>query len=427
MTENSSSNQVSPLSFVIRLPGSPIGPDLSKHFLINKNHKEYDIFSNSKGHHNHLIHHYLAAYAFGASKERLQTIFDDHASHQRPLRDPIGTITFETYQSELGNRDAYTSYLIFFQKDIKKHGIIGAIRRGVLQNMDMLARTLSGIFHPLIHLGYAIEFDLPNVAAEGLAMAACEDNALAAFLVDKDTQADGHDNMNGNQTIETILTNMKWDPIFDDIVKFGDEYFSMGIFTNEKVISIIREYAAQWHYKDPQSSVRELYTQVMLLCASTGIHGQQTKMDFFLMHCLTSIHAAHTLLAHLTSDEAEKLLRAHLVETLLFYLRCGRPNLNVEALQNFKPTTAVATCVQGENNDNLWLGVIQQSLGVKEPHYIKVVRALALGQILYHDVFEDDLWLKAAQVAFNVVETQSMKEGEQWWDYGGIGFEQGWN
>ena len=42
----------SPLSnFSILLPGATAGTDLSKHFLIDKNHKEHDIFFNKHGFH----------------------------------------------------------------------------------------------------------------------------------------------------------------------------------------------------------------------------------------------------------------------------------------------------------------------------------------------------------------------------------------
>ena len=39
------------LNFSILLPGATAGTDLSKHFLIDKNHKEHDIFFSNHGFH----------------------------------------------------------------------------------------------------------------------------------------------------------------------------------------------------------------------------------------------------------------------------------------------------------------------------------------------------------------------------------------
>lgn len=68
--------------------------------------------------------------------------------------------------NHLGEANAYTSYLRFFEKEIEQHGIINTVRRFVWSG-DMLSRTLGGALHPIIHIGYGVEFSLPGQTAEG--------------------------------------------------------------------------------------------------------------------------------------------------------------------------------------------------------------------------------------------------------------------
>lgn len=53
----------------------------------------------------HLIHHVLAAYALGASASRLQEIFVDHASYQRPLPPSQVQLTRDNWTQHLGKKE----------------------------------------------------------------------------------------------------------------------------------------------------------------------------------------------------------------------------------------------------------------------------------------------------------------------------------
>ena len=47
---------------------------------------------------------------------------------------------------------------------------------------DLFARVIGGAFHPLIHIGYGLEFDIPGIVAEGLAMGACTEARLSSII-----------------------------------------------------------------------------------------------------------------------------------------------------------------------------------------------------------------------------------------------------
>lgn len=230
----------------------------------------------------------------GANTERLKEIYDDHASYQRKLPPPVQDINRENFRSQLGNRAAYTSYLEFFQREIAAHGMIDTIRRFVWSG-DMLARTLGGAYHPIIHLGYAVEFNLPPLAAEGLAMAACTSGTLKPVIpdlgpaqdhltavqaatsaavtkdaisklatdfadtlgfekkkadeVDKEAATDMQESLKSavkNNAIVSLAEETRRDRELDGVVKFKDESKLPTLLENEKAVRKMVAYASRW-------------------------------------------------------------------------------------------------------------------------------------------------------------------------------------
>ncbi|KAI8149016.1 hypothetical protein BJV82DRAFT_205259 [Fennellomyces sp. T-0311] len=401
--------------YSILFPGA--SPVLSWHPLIDRNHKEHDIFLTKGGKHNHFIHQYLAAYSLGASMEKLQSIYDGHASILIPIVSDGQDITEETYRKEIGNRDAYGSYLKFFEGEVEKHGMLHAIRYWIFKD-DMLARTLAGAYHPLIHIGYAIEFDLPSVAAEGLAMAACTEDVLVP-VIDLNEQSMREKHYRGTSTIQELVRDIKTDATFDGIIddlKVIDRLPL--ILGNPNAASKLREYLADWKFIDPESSLQELFTSCVLIYGASGIREQGIKFSFFLVHALTSVHALYTILPQLNPVQAELLLRGHLVETLTCYISQGRPTLRIDLLRQYESP-------QKPEDANPWMDVINRTLSVNECHITKAIRALALGQVIYRDSLED-LWIKVAQMTVDVIGPTTESHLKANWDFAGVGFDEAW-
>ncbi|KAG2216498.1 hypothetical protein INT45_006843 [Circinella minor] len=408
--------------YTIRIPGSaPV--DLSKHILIDKNHQEFDIFSNASGFHNHFVHHYLSAFAFGADMKLLQDIFDAWSSFQRPIPSPTTTLTRDTYRKEICNRDAYTSYLNLFKDEIEKYGMIETVCYWIFKD-EMLAQLFGGAYHPLIHLGYAIEFNLSKVAAEALAMMACTTGYARPVLKHvTDKNEDGEELKeitNGNKTVMDIIQAIYSDTDFDDVVKYKDELKSISVTNSPKAIEKLRDYASQWHYKDAESSLEELFIYFILVLVTSGIREQGIKLDFFLAHAVTSIYSIYIIFPYLTPIQAELLLRTHFAQTLMFYVARGRPSLQLDLLENYKSPQAV------DNNKTPWLDVIQLALNAQEAHCIKVIRAIATAQTVYGNPssFGNDILLKAAQVTVDI--TGKSRMASVAWNYDGIGFKEAW-
>lgn len=226
----------------------------------------------------------------GASAERLQAIYDEHASYQRPLPASVGELHRENYRSQIGNRDAYTSYRDMFQHEINQHGMIHTIRHWIYSD-DLLARVVGGAYHPIIHLGYAVEFNLPALAAEGLAMAACTEARFADFvphgqpansqrvlstardmmsqlttgfaarlnlgktasgdapsassLTAVDMDAALKDALNNNAVLD-LAEEIRRDTDFDDVVKYSDDNKITAVLESKKAKEKLRTYLSRW-------------------------------------------------------------------------------------------------------------------------------------------------------------------------------------
>ena len=71
--------------------------------LLEKNHRNFDIFYNDKLFHNHFVHHILAAYSLGASVDNLRDAYDkNYILYQRPKPPSKVKITRENWEEHLG-------------------------------------------------------------------------------------------------------------------------------------------------------------------------------------------------------------------------------------------------------------------------------------------------------------------------------------
>ncbi|OMP82050.1 hypothetical protein BK809_0006359 [Diplodia seriata] len=133
----------------------------------------------------HLLHHILTLYALGTSPEQIQAAYDEEVKAQRiafppyqkiieALRIPAG---FNKY---LGDYVQYSNYLSHFTAEIDAKGVPAVLNEYLFPGDDranyMLSRVFVGFAHPMIHLGYGLEFRQPAVVAEALAQAAVHES-----------------------------------------------------------------------------------------------------------------------------------------------------------------------------------------------------------------------------------------------------------
>ncbi|KAG1473876.1 hypothetical protein G6F56_000695 [Rhizopus delemar] len=381
-----------------------------------------------------MSHHILIAYSMGASKEKLLKIFETHAKEQLPLPPPITIITRQNYKQHLGESKAYTSYLAFFQKEIDQYGMMNSIRRWIWQG-DFLARTIAGTWHPVIHIGFGIEFQLPGMVAEGLAMTACTKATYSRLIPDlQPSWSSWLFNWIGPKPIEPlcvdsipdclqdsqifrIFAHIRQNSAFDGLLSFTDKR-KLGIVLNNKpAMDQVKWYVQQWPIQETEQDIqhkfKDLYLISTLALGTTGIRHEQIKMDFFFMHGVTSVELIHQYLAKIKPREAVCLLHAQLSALILMYLFRNRPYFDLEALLSYR--SPLDSC----KNNNPWLDVLEKSLDC-EVHVIKVVRSCAVGQMLCgssHDARLHDIWLKVAKMSI---------DNQGCWEQRGVGFDEIW-
>lgn len=102
----------------------------------------------------------------------------------------------EKYKAYLGRQKHYHNFLVFFQEEINEKGWQEVVNEYVFKGDeradDMLVRMFSGILHPIIHLGFGIEFNQPVIIAEALAQAAVHSNREALHLIESEKTANAH-------------------------------------------------------------------------------------------------------------------------------------------------------------------------------------------------------------------------------------------
>lgn len=223
--------------------------------LLEENHNKHHCFFNEKGFHNHLAHGVLASYSLGATPERLQAIYKSHAVEQRPIGPIKKSFTPVDWKSEVGNQEFYASYLEFFRQEVPKLGRVEAIVKYAFDT-DVIGRTFSGAFHPLIHLGYGIDFGIDAIVAEGLAMMAVTSKMMSPFVVAPATKVEKVTTKIASQlsisepssakTVMDILTAIREDRELDNVTSYPEVNKTMDVAKSKVAASKVQKLLSEW-------------------------------------------------------------------------------------------------------------------------------------------------------------------------------------
>jgi hypothetical protein len=160
--------------------------------LLQENHQTHHIFFNKQRFHNHIVHHLLTIYALGANPDALQKAYDGNANYQLPkipvksdlvqgLHDP------KKYSECLGKQELFSDFLAFFASEIEAKGLKETLNTYLFadtdQANDLFSRLFAGLLHPIIQLGFGLEFDQPALVAEALAETAIHENNVGPLFV----------------------------------------------------------------------------------------------------------------------------------------------------------------------------------------------------------------------------------------------------
>lgn len=159
----------------------------------------------------------------------------------------------ERFKTYLGQEKYYHDFLVYFQQEIDKKGWQRTLHEHVFAETehadDMLVRMYAGFLHPIIHLGFGIEFQQPAIIAEALAQAAVHDNWMGPLFFGCEKAAKetrGKDEP--RKTIVQLLEGCKKDDKLSKAPHFGDgNKIRDGIMKRapEEMISYAKQYTVK--------------------------------------------------------------------------------------------------------------------------------------------------------------------------------------
>lgn len=214
---------------------------------------------------------------------------------------------------------------------------------------------ISGLAHPLIHLGYAYELGSTTVAIEALALGACFYSPLHNYIDDTSyTKPSPHQSTDLREILDKVRTDKRFDGLYPH--RSGD--ISKVLEEQEEAFL---EYWNAWELSDPQAAFRQSQELAVTILMGTEAP-ENTKFDFFFVHILTSSHAVRVLLPLVPAKHHISLVRQWWLFTLAVYVAQTRPQIDSTIIDKY------------ELNGRDWKYVVHKALDSTEStdaHYVK--------------------------------------------------------
>ncbi|KAF9019801.1 hypothetical protein BDZ89DRAFT_1072726 [Hymenopellis radicata] len=409
-----------------RLPGAGVASTKALLDVLKDNHEKWHIFFNDLRSHNHVSHHVLAIWALGANKDLIQAAYKYDIPIQKPVIKPPGVVDESNFNDHLGAEEYYVAYVDFFKAKITEKGVSQVLENyvfarsaniidGAAQNKQplMLARLFDGAAHPMIHVGYGLEFGLSGMVVEGLAQAAVHEARDAPFY-----PASLFESVSAVDTLASkVVTDLVLDGpksplapskpkevhLFDIMARIlKDDRFkappadAKNFFTDTMKAnsSAIVEYANQWtlNLDEPHNvhrKIEQLQWMNSLVYSVSGFNAPEKEFfaDFFLMHLVTSSLFLPSIVAYLTPPSQKLFLRGYLTISLAFWVSRRPRSFNLDVAKFFSADLAMPkrpsltfespswALVPGTATANQWFPIIQDAILHQDDHLCKIQRA----------------------------------------------------
>ncbi|EDR02238.1 uncharacterized protein LACBIDRAFT_309882 [Laccaria bicolor S238N-H82] len=351
--------------------------------ILKDNHEKWHIYFNTRGFHNHAAHTVIALWALGANEEILNAAYRYASSYLLPLFESPGLINEGNWETHLGDEKYYQAYISFFTEEVKAKGVDAVLEEyvfatsanyvsGQTEQPQMLGRLLDAVIHPLIHVGYGVEFGLPGMVIEGLAWTAVHKGFSTSVLTQTLFSEPAPEKKDHPTHAFTVLGRVISDPRL----------------ANNADPQVIKEYVDQWQPEgDVAKHLEELLWVNSLVYGVAGLEEiGQFNADFFYMHLVTSSIFLPSLCARLTERSQTLFLRSYFLISLSLYVERGRPALDIPRFfandttlhpaDDSTPHAEGLVSLPSGVTPNPWLSVIQTSLVHHDEHVPKLQRAL---------------------------------------------------
>ncbi|KAL0573270.1 hypothetical protein V5O48_008677 [Marasmius crinis-equi] len=415
------------------LPGINPGSTKALKRVLEDNQQKHHIYFNDMGFHNHITHRALAVWALGADEDTIQAHYKGDASYQRPAFESPEPITSDNFNDHLGDRRFYDAYLKYFIGQLNEKGIANVIEESIFssaanfgskgksgEHPEMLNRFLDGILHPMIHVGYGVEFNLPGMVAEGLAQTATHKASSTVLIPPSLFGSDVVPSVGSVtarlQSLATGTTGKTSSPHAfstlsrvskDESIKAVPEVMGPNRYNVvlENSGEAIYKHVNDWADFDASDSdivkrkVEELLWTNVLIYALPGFQAGTGNdagfmADFITMHLVTSSLFLPSLIASLVPSSQHLLMRSYFAYSLGWYVSQGKVPLDIEKF--FAADTAHP--VLDTSSPNPWLAIINQAIKHSDDHLPKIQRALGHFSALYGSRVAGDAEFSATEL-----------------------------
>ncbi|KAK4187978.1 hypothetical protein QBC35DRAFT_497442 [Podospora australis] len=363
-------------------------PRTLKH-LLKANHINHSILYHNLEFDNHAAHILCSAYHLGATPEQLNHIYDEESKSLEPWKNSPAEVGDEDWQYYLGDKRFQRAFLDFFEDQLalkytyKWRGVVDEyLFKG---DEPLISGLIGGLGHPLIHLGYAYEFDSREIAMEALSLAASQHNFFHKYL-DDPAYTNPRPSFTSPSPLE-LLGKLSSDSRFDHL--FREPGFSNIETLFEKHEPLVLEYWNAWDINsNPTKQFQASQEAAVALLVATVAPGAH-NYNFLLCHVVTTSHAVRILLPNIPAKYHVSLVRQWWLLTLAVYIAVLRPKVDPDYVPG-----------EGELKGKGWKYVEHVALTGPwrtDAHYVKAIRTMKEMSRTWGDVHERYL---AAAVRF---------------------------
>jgi hypothetical protein len=263
--------------------------------------------------------------------------------------------------------------------------------------------TLTRFYHPIIHLGYGVEFLQPAIIAEALAQAAVHDSWASRFL--KPAEEAATKQSSTSTTLVSLLEQARQNetirasPHYSDGNKVRDGVIARA--ANE-MVSVASQFRVT--PDDLQKRTAEMINFALYFAAASQRPDKHVKFDFFYMHC---VNCSIFFSSFINQDWISIEDKCRLVEwkgrfDLALYVSRGCPELRLDEIENYKP----------QKPSDGWAEIIKRvDKFPDDGHASKLIRATANAEQASKPydgqegfIIRPDMFLKIAHMAIDSVE-----------------------
>ncbi|KAJ5099647.1 hypothetical protein N7532_006648 [Penicillium argentinense] len=396
--------------------------------VLQEDMENHHVFFNNQGFHMHLV---LSNFALGASPEDIRAAYERNKSYQRPAfpvdKDVVASFhNTSKFQEGFFKEENYSNYLAFFQEEIDRKTVAGALKEYVFAGDEraesMLSRLFGGLIHPFIQLGFGLEFNQPAIVAQALAQAAVHDDWMGPEYFLPAEKLAGGIGKPGQKTMLELLNEIRADKKLANSTKWTD-----GNKIREGPLHRARDeilkYASQYRVSEDQIEERmaDMINTIVYYTSAAQRPEKAVKIDFFFIHCVnSSIFFSRIIqLPFIDTQTKLRLLEWKGRMDLIMYVSRNSPELRLNEVAQYPAESDWATvfsrCVKHPGDDG---------------HLTKFARAIAHGEKICKEFDKDskmpisgDMWLRIGNMAIDST-AEGQNDGAMW--IRSAGFDEAW-